>query len=132
GSQYLGKDGWMQEGIPQYIGLVAATKSEPEPKAKALLVFFEKMAQRGTTGPIPNSRFQEESPGYERDYFQAPLALYKLGQEIGQDQLLQFLISVYKEKRDPSFDDFDKRFSKEFPKNIMLWRKLWQVDAVRQ
>ncbi len=132
GSQYLGKDGWMQEGIPQYIGLVAATKSEPEPKAKALLVFFEKMAQRGTTGPIPNSRFQEESPGYERDYFQAPLALYKLGQEIGQDQLLAFLISVYKEKRDPSFDDFDKRFSKEFPKNITLWRKLWQMDAVRQ
>lgn len=129
GSQYLGQDGWMQEGIPQYIGLVAAIKGESEPRAKAMLLFFEKMAQRGPSGPIPNSKFEEESPGFERDYYQAPLALYKLGEQLGHDQLLAFLISVYKENRDPVFSDFDRHFSREFPNYLPLWRKLWKLDV---
>jgi hypothetical protein len=131
GSQYLGKDGWMQEGIPQYIGLVAAIKGESEPRAKAMLSFFEKMAQRGPSGPIPNSKFEEKSPGFERDYYQAPLGLYKLGEQLGHDQLLAFLISVYKENRDPVFDDFDRKFSREFPNYLPLWRKIWKLDLCK-
>ncbi|MBS1955296.1 MAG: hypothetical protein JST89_14010 [Cyanobacteria bacterium SZAS-4] len=129
GSKYLGQDGWMQEGIPQYIGLVAATKGESEQHVKAMLSFFEKKAERVLSGPIPNTKFEEESPGFERDYYQAPLVLYKLGKQMGHDRLITFLVSVYAEKRDPTFADFDRRFVRDFPSYVPLWRKLWKLDS---
>jgi len=85
-------------------------------------------AQKGPHVPIPNHPFDEESAGIMQAYYQAPLALYKLGQQLGQDRLLAFLLSVYQANRNPTFDDFDRRFAADFPKHLTLWRQLWQLD----
>jgi hypothetical protein len=128
GSEYLGKDGWMQEGIPQYLGWVAATNEESASTRGAMLTFFEKMSMKGSRGPIPNHPFNETDSGIIQSYYQGPLALYKVGEQIGQDKLLAFLLSVYREHRDPTFDDFNRKFADDFPAHHSLWWHLWQLD----
>lgn len=127
GWKYLGQDGWMQEGIPQYIGLIASMRNSSPQQAEAIKSFVQKMAKKGSKEPIPNSSFSEDEIGYLRAYFQAPAALFGLGEVIGQDRLLKFLLAVYQEKRNPDFTDFESRFNSLFPDQRSKWRQVWQL-----
>ncbi len=129
GGRYQGQDGWMQEGLPQFFGLLAAIRSSSPAKAEALKSFFYKMAKNGPKAPIVNSKFSEDEAGYLKSYFQAPVALLLLSEEVGEDKLTHFLLSVYEENSNPKFADFDQKFRAEFPASVSKWREVWQLDA---
>jgi hypothetical protein len=124
--KFLGQDGWMVEGIPQYIGLVAATTGKKK-TAKPVIAFFEKMAEHVPKGPIVSRQLGNGGPGDERAYWVASMGLYHLGEKLGHRKLISFLLSVYSVQPNPKFDDFDRAFQKKYPKHLNSWREIWQL-----
>lgn len=125
GDRYLGRDGWMVEGIPQYLGLYEVLKDSRE-NFSDLMKFFEYIARQAPAGEIPNSGLNAPD-GYIKAYYSAPVALVKIGNEIGHDKLLELLKTVFSKDPDPSFPDFTEEFSGRYPEKLTLWKTAWQL-----
>ncbi|MDD5658240.1 MAG: hypothetical protein PHF00_13395 [Elusimicrobia bacterium] len=125
GRSFTGKDGWMVEGIPNYIGLVAVAKGSKGDYAE-LRKLFEYMDSQGPPGPIPNSPFGN-GPLYIRAYYQGSLALAKIGDVVGHEKVLELVAGVYRHNADPAFADFDEAFKKAFPSQAALWTAAWKL-----
>jgi len=126
GETYLGADGWMVEGIPQYLGIVEAVRSVEPEEAESLLAFLAKAAEMAPPGAIPNH--QLDSPQeFARAYYASALAMYEIGKGIGHDHLVDLLVAVYKKNKSPTFADFDAAFRSQFPKQVELWQKSWRL-----
>ncbi len=126
GAHLKGQDGWMVEGIPQYIAFVATATGAQTERGKVLLEFFRKMAEKGPEGPIPRSPLRSGAD-FHKAYYQAPVALFEIGTAVGHRRMINFLLSVYSNNNDPVFGDFDLRFRKDFPTHVELWKKCWRL-----
>lgn len=129
GTKYLGKDGWMVEGIPNYLGLVAVRKESREQFAE-LLKFFKTMAAQGPQDAIPNHPFGGGA-AYLRAYYQGPLALVQIGDAVGHERLIEFLARAYGNNSDPSFAEMSAAFKREFSSQSDLWDRAWRVGATQ-
>jgi len=123
---YLGHDGWMIEGIPNYLGLIAVKKNLPDdfPELVKMFVFADK---QGKQSPIPNRPFGE-GDDYIKAYYQGPLALYRIGEAIGHDELIHFIANIYRQNSDPSFKEFESLFLSRFPEHVSVWRQAWRIQ----
>jgi len=63
GSQYLGKDGWMQEGIPQYIGLAAAQR-RIRTQSKGYAYILRKNGSAWTKRPHSQLKVRRRKPRF--------------------------------------------------------------------
>jgi hypothetical protein len=124
-NSFVGKDGWMVEGIPNYLGLVAVWKSSQADYAE-LRKFYEYMDSQGPQDSIPNRPFGE-GPLYIKAYYQGALALAKLGEAIGHEPIIKMIAAVYHDNSNPEFTDFDRAFKKGFPSKVDLWETSWRV-----
>ncbi|MDP3542111.1 MAG: hypothetical protein Q8T11_06525 [Elusimicrobiota bacterium] len=122
---FMGKDGWMVEGIPNYLGLVAVRKGSPKDYAE-LRKLYEYADARGPQGAIPNHPFGD-GPLYVRAYYQGAFALVKLGEELGHENIIGLISAVYQKNADPEFADFDREFRKTFPSRTELWERAWRI-----
>ncbi|MGE0494556.1 MAG: hypothetical protein AB7S38_35430 [Vulcanimicrobiota bacterium] len=120
GLRYLGHDGWMVEGIPQYLAWRVVAEEFPI-QAPVLLAFFERMA-RANSKPVAHATLEENPLGA---YYQGPLVLHQLGEAVGHGELIQMLQAVYKAHNDPTFEDFEREFQTRFPANSRLWAQQW-------
>lgn len=127
GSVYLGKDGWMVEGIPNYLGLTAVRKGSKRDYKEILKMFKYMDAKVPKDVPIPNQPFGGNNR-YIAAYYQGALALAKVGDEIGHEKLLRFIADVYTAKQDPAFSDFDDMFRKRYPRSVKLWESAWRLS----
>lgn len=123
--RFLGKDGWMVEGIPNYLGLTAVknTLAEDFPE---LLKMFIALDKKGQQTPIPNHPFGD-GDNYLKAYYQGPLALYRIGESIGHDSLIRLIADVYKQNADPDFAAFETIFLKRFASHQTVWRTAWRL-----
>lgn len=124
--RFLGLDGWMTEGIPNYLGLMAVKKSLPEDFPE-LLKMFKFMDKKGLQTPIPNRPFGE-GDDYIKAYYQGPLALYRIGESIGQEELIHFIVDVYRQNSNPNFNAFESLFLKRYPDQEKVWREAWRIN----
>lgn len=126
GVKYAGEDGWMVEGIPQYLGLYAVLFDNPT-GVKALLKFTEYLDRTIPQDAIPGKPFGENQVAYIKAYYQGSLALFRIGEQIGHEKLLQFLNSVFKGNQSPGFADFDGKFKEQFPQKYPEWLSAWRI-----
>ena len=129
--KFNGKDGWMVEGIPNYLALYALRRDADEETGSALdfdsiMKFFKYMADKVPQEPIPNHPFGGENL-YIKAYYQGALALMKIGDSIGHEALIDLIAQVYYKNFDPSFSDFDVYFRKHYPKQIGVWESAWNL-----
>jgi hypothetical protein len=123
--RFLGRDGWMTEGIPNYLGLMAVKKSLPDDFPE-LLKMFKFMDKKGLQTPIANRPFGD-GDNYIKAYYQGPLALYNIGEIIGQEELIHFLVDVYRQNSNPDFKAFESLFLRRFPNQEKNWRAAWRI-----
>lgn len=121
GLRYLGHDGWMVEGIPQYLAWRVVAEKYPA-QAPLLLAFFERTAASNLK-PVAGATLEENPAGA---YYQGPLILHQLGEAVGHDDLIDMLVEVYQAHNDPRFDDFEKAFVTHFPAKSRLWAQKWE------
>jgi len=127
GCNYQGKDGWMLEGIPQYLGMFAVQKESKE-KVAALIAFTEYLDKQIPQDAIPNSPFGQSKVLNIRSYYQGSLALFRIGENIGHENLIKLLTSVYRKNPNPTFADFNNDFKNSYPDHIDFWRKAWRLE----
>lgn len=128
GDKFLGDEGWMAEGIPQYLGILESVKTVDNAHGKALLSFLSKVAQTASQKPIPSADLSTQD-GMILSNYSAPLALYAIGEKVGHDTLIALITDVYDKKRKPVFADFDSAFKSKFPQLADDWTRLWQLKA---
>lgn len=126
GTAFQGKDGWMVEGIPHYLGLYALRQDGQD--LEDVLKYFKHLDKGGPKGAISNAPFGD-GPNYVRAYFQGPLALYTIGEEIGHETLIRFLASIFKREANPAFSSFDQAFRSTFPSKVQLWESAWRLKG---
>jgi hypothetical protein len=126
GVKYSGRDGWMVEGIPQYLGLYAVFCENPA-GVKPLLKFTEYLDKTIPQDAIPETPFGESQVAYIKAYYQGSLALFRIGEQIGHEKLLKFLDSVFKGNQTPQFADFDGKFKELFPEKYPEWLSAWRI-----
>lgn len=126
GVKFAGKDGWMTEGIPQYLGLYAVHNEDPE-KAGPLLAFTRYLDRMIPQDAIPNNPFSENQVLYIKAYYQGSLALFTIGESIGHENLCHLLTSVFNGNRNPEFKDFDREFLKLYSDKHEEWLKAWRM-----
>lgn len=126
GVKFAGKDGWMTEGIPQYLGLYAVHNEDSE-KAGPLLAFTRHLDRMIPQDAIPNNPFSENQVLYIKAYYQGSLALFTIGELIGHENLCNLLTSVFNANRNPEFNDFDRQFLKLYPDRHEEWLKAWRM-----
>ena len=127
GVKYTGKDGWMTEGIPQYMGLYAVRLENSE-NVKSLLAFSEYLDKMIPQDAIPNNPFSEDQALYIKAYYQGSLALYRIGEMLGHAKLLEFLNAVFANNRNPDFSAFDQKFAEMYPDQHADWLKAWRIQ----
>ncbi len=128
GDKFLGDEGWMAEGIPQYLGILESVKTVDNAHGKALLSFLSKVAQTASQKPIPGADLSTQD-GMILSNYSAPLALYAIGEKVGHDTLIALITDVYDKKRKPVFADFDTAFKSKFPQFADDWTRLWQLKT---
>lgn len=126
GCRYFGKDGWMVEGIPQYLGIYSVLM-ENVAAAEPLLKFSKYLDQMIPQDPIPNNPFSENKTLYIKAYYQGPLALYRIGESIGHENLLEFIGTVFERNSNPDFSCFDQQFKRVFPDKHDEWMRAWRI-----
>ena len=92
-----------------------------------LLKFF-RVSGNSASGPIPGQPL-DDSAGYLKAYYQAPLALLSIGDAVGHEQLRLLLLKVFKKNSDPKFQDFDVEFKAAYPKSYAAWRTAWRLPS---
>lgn len=127
GEKYLGSEGWMVEGIPQYLGILESVKSVSNEEGRALISFFTKIAKSGPEKPIPSASAFSTPDDIRLSYYCAPLALYAVGEKIGHDQLISLITDVYGKRAQPVFADFDSAFKSKYPQYSNDWNVLWHL-----
>lgn len=125
--KHTGKDGWMTEGIPQYLGLYAVRLENPE-NVKSLLAFSECFDKMIAQDAIPNNPFSENRALYINAYYQGSLALYRIGEMLGHEKLLAFIHAVFVNNRNPDFSEFDQKFAEMYPDKHADWLKAWRIQ----
>lgn len=128
GDKFLGDEGWMVEGIPQYLGLVETIKTVDKAHGEALLLFFQKIAKTGSQKPIPSADLSTQD-GVILSNYSAPLALYAIGEKVGHDALISLIQDVYDKKNKPAFADFETAFKSKFPQLADDWTRQWQLQT---
>lgn len=99
GERLAGKDGWMTEGLPNYLAMALMRREHVD--VSAPLALFRKLAPGGGDGPIPGTPYAEDKKAYSRAYFQGALALWEIGEAIGHDALIALIAEVYRANADP-------------------------------
>lgn len=127
GVKYTGSDGWMVEGIPQYLGLYAVWMKNPG-RVRALIKFTEHLDRMIPQDAIPGHPFGDNQVLYIKAYYQGSLALFRIGELIGHERLVKLLSSVFDKNKNPSFADFDSSFKKHFPDKYDEWLSAWRVQ----
>ena len=123
--KYQGKDGWMVEGIPQYLGLYAIQQKD-KAACTEVLKFFNYYDSQVPQESAACKPFGDGSL-FIMAYYQGPLILYRLGEKVGHGNLIAFITAVYKKNADPSFNDFDGEFKNRFPGEYEFWKKAWKL-----
>jgi hypothetical protein len=126
GQKYRGNEGWMVEGIPQYLSLWSVLQDSSVDRDD-LLKFF-RVSGNSASGPIPGQPL-DDSAGYLKAYYQAPLALLSIGDAVGHEQLRLLLLKVFQKNSDPKFQDFDVEFKAAYPKQYAAWRTAWRLPS---
>lgn len=126
GVKFAGKDGWMTEGIPQYLGMYAVFCENPD-QVKPLLTFSEHLDKMIPQDAIPNNPFSDNQVLYIKAYYQGSLALFRIGEKIGHENLLSLLRKVFSANSNPEFADFDQQFSLLYPDHHDSWTKAWRL-----
>ena len=127
GVKFTGKDGWMTEGIPQYLGMYAVYREDAD-KVRPLLTFSEHLDKMIPQDAIPNNPFSDNQILYIKAYYQGSLALFRIGETIGHEKLLSLLMAVFTVNSNPEFADFDKQFSLSYPDQHEAWLKAWRIQ----
>lgn len=125
GDKHAGRDGWMVEGIPQYLGLYEVFKDSRENFAE-LMKFFEYYDKHAPQDEIPNSGLNSKN-GYMKAYYQAPVALVYIGNDIGHENLVRLIVEVFSRNSNPAFADFTRVFKSRYPSKEMLWETAWRI-----
>lgn len=126
GTQFTGRDGWMVEGIPQYLALLAIRRESAEAFATSVRL-FEAVERTLPRAPIPNQPLGDGEP-YAQAYWQAPLALLHVGDAAGQDEFVRFIARVFQLDPNPSFSVFDAEFKKAYPGLGAIWDEAWRIQ----
>ncbi|KAF1082244.1 MAG: hypothetical protein GQF41_1884 [Candidatus Rifleibacterium amylolyticum] len=126
GVRFTGSDGWMTEGIPQYLGM-CAVRGEGVDQVIPLLKFTEYLDKMIPQDAIPGKPFSEEQVNYIRAYYQGSLALYRIGEKIGHEQLQALINDVFAKNPNPEFADFDSLFRELYPDRLAEWTKAWRL-----
>ncbi|CAN5557681.1 hypothetical protein BH10CYA1_BH10CYA1_25700 [soil metagenome] len=126
GDKFLGDEGWMVEGIPQYLGILETVKSVDKAHGEALLSFLKTVAQTAPQKPISTAGLSTRD-GIILSNYSAPLALYAIGEKVGHDALIVLIKDVYEKNEKPTFADFDTAFKSKFPQSVNDWNRLWQL-----
>lgn|GEM_PF-1053293 len=126
GCKYLGADGWMVEGIPQYLGIYSVLM-ESAAAVKPLLKFTEYLDRMIPLDSIPNNPFSDDKTLYIKAYYQGSLALYRIGESVGHENLLEFIATVFEGNSNPDFSYFDQQFKRVFPDKHDDWVKAWRI-----
>lgn len=126
GVKFTGHDGWMTEGIPQYLGICAVRQETPD-QVRPLLVFTEHLDKMIPQDAIPDNPFSDDQILYIKAYYQGSLALFRIGEMIGHENLHGLLRAVFDENKNPAFADFDRHFKQLYPEKHQDWLKAWRV-----
>ncbi len=122
--KYRGKDGWMVEGIPQYLGLYAVQQGNKAACNEVLKLFNYYDSQISQESPALKPF--GDGPLYILAYYRGPLVLYRIGEKVGHQNLMEFMTVVYEKNANPSFNDFDVEFRSRFPAEYEFWKNAWK------
>lgn len=124
GQAWHGTQGWMTEGVAQYVALVNL-RQDPGVNQEDVRKFLE-AGGKSVRGPIPAAGL--EGDDYIRAYYQAPRALWELGEIVGHEKFLRELNYVFAGHPNPEFEDFESYHLTVHPRHKALWKSVWKLE----
>ncbi len=129
-AEFRGRDGWMTEGISNYISTVFLMQKSPSEGEEILKLLEYVNSQLGPQSPM-NLPYGG-GRNYLLAYYRAPLLLYRIGEVLGHETLIQFLMNSFRKNPDPDFASLHQDFQAQFPQHRNLLRTVFETGSVPQ